>query len=530
MPLSDIAVVNVSATAAGVTRAGYGVPLIVSSTAGWSERTRTYASTAAVAADFAVNSPEYLAAQRIFAAQPAPPQIVIGRAANKPTQQFSLGVQAATATGLNNSYNVRVASATGVAWVSQNGIYNSGNGATAWSPSNTWSSGDLVSLVGALYSCLGQSGQFGGATGIGAASGPSGIGAAIQEGQVWWMYCSSGQSYGAITNDAIVNGIKTKISALIAPPVVGTGAGQLAASLQGSQGSRTLQLLANAAATFFGVQITKRDRMNIAETQADPGIVADLTAIALENNNWYGLVTPFHSSAMIAAAAGWVETNTKLYAASTLDSSIPQMAASIATDVAMTLKNASYVRTWAFYHPSNDEFPDAAEFGVFFPVSPGGETWRMKTLFGGVSEQTYTSTEEANLLAKNCSFYYDMAGVSVVGGNAVDAFGEYIDTVRFIDWYTANLQADLADLVIQAMKIPFTNPGVDQVEAKVRKRNDAGIAAGGIAANPKPIVTAPDVSTTTQAQRLSRQLTGVQSSWQLAGAIHQITVSVTASA
>lgn len=529
MSLADIATIVVSTTGAGVTRQGYGVPLILSMSAGWSERTRTYTSLGAVADDWAANTPEYMAAEVIFGQSPKVPRLMIGRAALQPTQKFSIGV---VATGLAQPFRLRIAVPTGVVFTSQDAEYNSGAGATGWVASNTWSRGDLI--VGGtgslrLYSCLGPSGIYnsGGLTGIGATMGPSGIGAAIQEGQVFWMFVASGGT-GAFAPDAAAVGLWAKVDALGAPTAMATGTAQLTSSLQGSQGSRTLQLLANSAAKFFGVQVYDRSALSIAQTQADPGVATDLAAVKLASSAWYGLITLFNSELIGNAAAAWVEANSKLYPFATQDSAVATVAESgSATDVAHDFKAAAYARSWAFHHPSNDEFADAAEMGKFFPVSPGGETWRMKTL-AGVTVESYTDTEITNLRAKYAHYYYDIGGRNVVGGDAKTGSGEYVDVTRFIDWYTSELQARLANLAIAVDKIPFTNDGIAQIEAKVKQQNDAGIKAGGIADNPAPIVTVPDISDISAEDKADRELSGVETEWVLAGAIHHITVNVTA--
>lgn len=526
MPLSDIATINVTTTGAGVTRAGYGVPLILSHTAGWAERYRTYKSLAAVNDDFAVNTPEYLAAAKIFNQSPRVASIVIGRAALQPTQRFAIGVEG---VGLRTKYKARVAVPTGVVFTSQTAEFDSGAGATGWSPSNTWSRGDLVVADGdKIYTCLGPSGAAydAGFTGIGAASGPSGTAAAIREGGVYWMYAGSGNT-GGTSNDAIINGLKARLEYLGAPTAVGSGINQLTASLQGSAGSRTLRLVANTAAKFFGMQIYSRAALNIEQDHADPGVATDLAAIKAAYNSWYGLITLFNSEALIAAAAGWVESNTKLYAAASMDSDIATTAHASADDIAYDVKALAYARSFVCHHPSNDEFMDAAEFGKFSAVAPGGETWRMKTL-SGVTVEQYSDTEVTNMKAKYAHFYYDIGGRNVVGGDAKSGSGEYVDVTRGIDWYSSELQADLADLAIGVNKIPFTNAGIALIAAKVKKRNDAGIRVGLIAPDPAPVVEVPDVADVLTADKTARTLPDVNSQWTLAGAIHHITVNVTA--
>ncbi len=528
MPLSDIATVNVSTTGAGVTRAGYGVPLIVSHTASWSERTRSYTSLSAVAEDFAANTPEYLAAEAIFSQSPRVTTIRIGRAALRPTQRFTIGAEV---VATSYPYELRVAVPTGTVFTSQDVEYITG-GATGWRPSGLWSKGDLVIASDGIgmWSCIGpsQTAYENGFTGYGGASGPTGNSGNFRENQIYWMYVSSGIT-GSVTNDAIMNGLKSRIEALGAPTAVGTASNQLLSSLAGSVGSKTLRLTANTTSKFFGVQAYSRSALNIAQDHSDPGIATDLAAIALENNSWYGLITLFNSEALVAAAAAWVESNTKLYAAATCDSAVAQDAESgSATDIGHDVKAAAYARTFVAHHPSPDEFMDAAEMGKFFVVSPGGETWRMKTL-SGVTAESYSDTEITNMNDKHVHFYYDIGGRNVVGGEAKSGSGEYVDVTRFIDWYTSELQADLADLAIGVNKIPFTNAGIALVAAKIHKRNDAGILAGGIAPDPAPVVTVPDVSDVSTADKTARELSNVTSEWTLAGAIHHITVSVTAS-
>ncbi len=528
MSLDDLATIVVSTTGAGVTRAGYGVPMIVSHTAAWAERKRIYRSLSAVGVDFAVNTPEYIAASKIFGQSPKVRQIVIGRAALRPTQSYTVGVQA---SAIRTPYAMRLGVATGVVFPSQDATYQSGEGATGWRPSGVWSRGDLVvaSDGSNLFSCLGPSGAGydAGFTGFGGASGPTGTSAAFRENGVYWMWAGTGGT-GAVTNDAIVNGLKARLEKLSVPTAIGTGVNQAVAALSGAAGARVLTLTANGGAKFFAAQAYDRAMLNMAMDHADPGIATDLAAIKLQSNAWYGLVTLYNSEALIKAAASWVEANTKLYPAASVDTKIATDAETgAATDVAHDLKALSYARTWAFFHPSPDEFPDAASLGKWFPVSPGGDNWRMKTLTG-VTVEPYSDSETTNFLDKNVAYFYDVGGRFVVGGKGKSAGGNYVDTVRGLDWYSSELQAKLANLEIDSDKVPFTNAGIDKVEGKVHEQNDAGIAAGLIAPDPAPVVTAPDVLDVSDEDKADRELAGVETTFTLAGAIDHITVTVTA--
>lgn len=99
MALSDIVSVTITSSTAGVTQAGFGVPLILSVNATFTERVRFYTSLAGVGADFATTTPEYLAASAIFAQSPAPSRIAVGRRALKPTQDWRISLAAAPTAG-----------------------------------------------------------------------------------------------------------------------------------------------------------------------------------------------------------------------------------------------------------------------------------------------------------------------------------------------------------------------------------------------------------------------------------------------
>lgn len=91
MSLSNHVTVTISADSVGVSRAGFGTPLLISYSAGWAERVRTYTTLAGVAADFAVTtSPEYLAASALFSQSPRPERIKIARGALPPTLTYTI--------------------------------------------------------------------------------------------------------------------------------------------------------------------------------------------------------------------------------------------------------------------------------------------------------------------------------------------------------------------------------------------------------------------------------------------------------
>ncbi len=93
MPNTDHVQVQITVDSVGITRQGFGMPLIVSHCAEFGpERVRFYSSIAAVAEDFETDSVEYRCATRIFSQSPKPPRIAIGRADAAVSQQYEISV------------------------------------------------------------------------------------------------------------------------------------------------------------------------------------------------------------------------------------------------------------------------------------------------------------------------------------------------------------------------------------------------------------------------------------------------------
>lgn len=524
MPLSDIVNVVVTTQNPGVTQAGFGVPLILSQTAAWTERTRTYTDLPGVGGDFATTSPEYAAAEEVFSQSPRPVSLMIGRANTNPvSQRWNVALVGAPVVG--QQFKLYVSDPTGA----KQAVSYTAVGAIAWAHSaSSRVLGDLITNdTGKLYVCI--------TAGVdGNAGGPTGTGSNITDGAAHWMYIGAG-GVGATSNDAVTENLLLGINAL-------TGAPATTQSLQGSVGSTTLRVLANSTATWVGVEINDPNLLLLLQDHLAPtsgGLATDLTAIAQESAAWYGLITLYNSSAYVAAAAAWVEANQKLYIAATNDTASAVTADSGGTDVLHNLKASGYARTGGFFHPRAFDFADAAEVGRFFPIAPGGDNWRLKTLAGVTAGwgngQQYTGTQIANLIARNANFYYVLAGVSVIGGDGQVAVGEYIDVIRGRDWWVARIQERLANLLIQNEKIPYTDAGIALVEAQVHAQNDEGISAGLINPGsppgiPAPVVTVPTSGSVSSADRQARVLNNVNTVWTLAGAINKLTVNATITA
>ena len=234
-----------------------------------------------------------------------------------------------------------------------------------------------------------------------------------------------------------------------------------------------------------------------------------------------------------AAAAAWAETQQKIYVPATNDTASATTADSGGTDVLHNLKASSYARSAGFFHQRAFEFADAAEIGRFFPISPGGDNWRLKTLSGVTAGwgngQQYTATQIQNLKDRRANFYYILAGVSLIGCDGKVAANEYIDVVRGRDWLSARLAEDVFALFTSLIKVPFTDAGIALVETAVRGVLQEGVAVGLLSPDPAPAVTVPKAADVSAEDKAARLLPDVKFTATLAGAINKAQIDGTIS-
>ncbi len=106
-PLANIVSLTITEDTVGITRAGFGLMLILSANATFPERLRLYSGTADAAADgWPTDSPEYLSIRAALSQEPRPPFVAVGRAnGHKPTQRYEIHIGTVRD---DHAYRVRV--------------------------------------------------------------------------------------------------------------------------------------------------------------------------------------------------------------------------------------------------------------------------------------------------------------------------------------------------------------------------------------------------------------------------------------
>jgi len=296
----------------------------------------------------------------------------------------------------------------------------------------------------------------------------------------------------------------------------------------------TIDLIADDLTTTFSVSVSPeilavQKGLILQPLIAVNPVSDDLTAINNANSDWYALIAITRNVPTVKAIAAWVEARIKLFGTSSSDLDIINVPAGTdTTSIAAFFNQLGYVRTFVMYHQDAlSDFPEAAWFGKVLPLDPGSETWKFKTL-ASISYSNLTTTQSNNALNKKANTYEFVGGVGITGNGTV-AQGEYIDTIRGIDWLTARIQEFVFSVLVQNPKVPYTDAGITVIQAEVMRALSLGVANGFLTNDPSPMVTVPRASDVPPADKANRILRNVRFQATLAGAIHAVVIRGTVS-
>lgn len=299
-------------------------------------------------------------------------------------------------------------------------------------------------------------------------------------------------------------------------------------------GDGSIELVANDLTVPFSLSVSAEvmaiDKGMIIQPLVPVNAVADdLTAINNANSTWYALISTSRDVPTVKAIAAWVEARIKLFGTASSDLNIINVPAGTdTTSIAAFLNQAGYVRSFVMYHQDADfDYPEAAWFGRVLPLEPGSETWKFKTL-NGISYSNLTTTQSNTALAKKANTYEFVGGVGITANGTV-AQGEYIDTVRGIDWLTARIQEFVFSVLVQNPKVPYTDAGIAVIQSEVMRALSLGVSNDFLTSSPAPLVTVPKAADVPPTDKANRILRNVKFTATLAGAIHAVVIRGTVS-
>lgn len=547
--------INVTATTETQTRTGFGTPLFAVAKVPWTSgaRVRSYASTTEMAtAGFATTDPAYRMAASAFAQEPRPAVVKIGQR----TRLFTQIVRMIPATPVDpaaaETYAVKVAGltctfttdATPTAAEAATGL------AAAVNASALGADADAIIATGAS-SGTAQSltaDDFDGVLGGETLDPPRRLSLTLSNNTDWdasELTVTGTNDAGAAQTEvftipnngnATVNG--TKHFRTITGVAVGaqTGSGGtftlgtravVVATTDSSQVVCTAQVAGRLVSYELTAVNPATENVSLLDVTADPGIEADLNELLAVDPDFYGLALDSNSQDEIEAVAPWAQTNRRIFVWQSADTGCG--VAGTTDDVMSVLQAASNGYAPGWHYPAiamADGWFAAGMLGNRLPRDPGSDTWAYKTV-AGITVRAISTAARAAVLAKNGNVYERRNGVNVTFPGKVP-LGEWIDTVRGLDWQRARMKEALFALQTANEKVAYTDDGIGLMAAAIFGVLEEGVARTFYAANPKPVVRTPLAAATSSSDRSARALNGVTFSARLAGAIHTGSVTGTA--
>lgn len=477
--------VNLSPVAAQ--RRGFGTLMIMgdSNVISVNERYRTYQNLEAVANDFSLTAPEYLAAALYYGQTPQPSQLMIGRWASESTPAILTGASLSAVEQEIATWNAIT-----------NGYF-------------------VININGTKTTV--QNLDFASVTNLNQVA--SAIGTAITDSvaTVQW----TGERF-VISTVALGSSVTIEYAAEDGT-ITGTYIGNM------------LKLSQSTA--------TSIETGSDAETP-----VETVTKLVDFSSAWYGLTlatTTLITDEQMIAIAAFIEgvSLSRVFGITTTDTRV--MDAVYTQDIASQLKKLKYSRTITVYSSSNP-YAMASAFGraftVNFSASSDTITLKFKQL-PGVIYENLTETQANTLATKNCNVFAYYNNDTAIFQEGVMANGDFFDERHGLDWWQDATQNAVYNLLYQSKtKVPQTNAGMALIANTIQTVCEEGINNGLLASEALVwnadgfgelqtgdtvegyYIYVPPISSQAQSDREARKSVPIQVALKLAGAVHFVDV------
>lgn len=451
-------------------------------------RIRSYASLAAVAADFGTTAPEYLAALVFFSQTPQPNQLYIGKWARTAVAGRLLCGPLSTAQQALANFTAVVSGGFKI---------------------QVDAAGAPVNVASINLSAV--TNLNGVATQINTALTGAGIGAVCS-----W----TGTQFQFKSNSS---GTASKVLPLTAP----NSGIDLSLLINGTVALGALEVDGIAAETFLAA-VTILDGMPTywyamhAASSVVPAIVDHI------------------------AAAGFIEASANRHAYGLTTNDANALVAASAADVGSQLAALGYMRSWGQYSSTN-AYAGVSMLGRLITTDFNANNSVITLMYKqepGVAPESLTATQAATLDTKRYNYFTSYNNNTNILQNGT-AFGSaFIDEVFGTDWLAAGIQTDVYNvLYTSSTKIPQTDAGNHQLANAIENRCVQGVTNGLLAAGvwtaggfgqlatgdflPKGYyVYVPPIASQSPADRQARKSVSFQVAAKLAGAIHSVSIAV----
>lgn len=448
------------------------------------ERMRVYSSLTAVAADFASNTPEYLAAVLWFEQAPQPSELLIGRWAQSATNGLLRGATLSSAQQALNQWTT----------ITNGGFHITIDG------------GASTNITGLNFSTATTLNQV-------AAT----IGAALTGATCTWDSVN-----GRFTIQSSTTGTGSTISFLTAP-----AAGTDISAQLGMRSTSSGAYVANGIAAETALACVQ-----LFDAQF-PG-------------RWYAVNLLGGVDADYTAIGGYIEgANVKHIQANTTQEA-GAISATSTTDLAYLMSQLKYKRSCVQYSSQN-AYAASSLLGRALTVDYNANQSVITLMYKqepGIVAETLTETQLDALEAKNANAFVNYNNDTAIIEPGVMASGDYIDIITGTDWLAVAVQSAVYNLLYTSpTKIPQTDAGNNQIVNTITKVLSRAVtngllapgvwdAAGFGALNEGDFLSkgfyvyAPPIASQSAADRAARKSVTIQVAAKLAGAVQTVNVII----
>lgn len=486
LPLSLLVAVNVILTAAGAQAQSLSNALVLGSSdvIDTTQRLRQYPTLTAVSQDFGNNTPEYLSAVLWFGQAPQPTNLCIGRWAQTATKGRLQGgalpttILATLQAIINGGFHITI---------------------DAGSPTNI--TGLNFAADNTLNAC-----------------------AATIQAALTGATCTFSATQNAFLIESATTGATSAISFLTAP-TAGTDISSVL-NMSNTPGNGAYAVAGIAAESALSAVQTLDNQF--------PGL-------------WYGLVVPGAADADHEVIAPYIEGASTKHVYGITSSEAGILSSVSTTDIAYIVNLAGYNRSFVEYSSTNP-YASASVLGRLLTVDYGGDDTVLTMMYKqlpGVTPEVLSATQLAALLAKKANVYVTYNnGVSIFQNGSM-ASGLFMDEITDIDALAVSIGTDVFNLFFTTTtKIPQTDPGNHKVATVIEGDCAQAVTNGTLAPGqwnapgfgalkqgdllPQGFyVYAPAISSQSQGDRAARKSVSFQVACKLAGAIHNVLITMT---
>lgn len=201
------------------------------------------------------------------------------------------------------------------------------------------------------------------------------------------------------------------------------------------------------------------------------------------------------------------------------------------SDLATLVPFGTNRRVINFYHTNEGEYLASAVLGDVANLTVGKATWKFRKNLIGITPIDIDRGKLSEIHAAGANAYVMKAGIPSTS-EGLTASGEYIDNVHGEDWIKANTESSLQNILLENDKVSFDSAGFALVNAGLTSVFEQATKNGIVAKNEdntgKYTIAIPEITDVPVQDRIDRILNNLNPSYVPDGAIHEMTVHVTA--